>query len=274
MAKPARDMVVCLDGTNKAFGRYARVCTTRGLGSSLLLLHRNESNILRFFQLLDGDVQKIYYQPGIGTDLPAGDFNSQFRYYAPFSSSREVVRNVIYQLYDSAFGHGIGEHVQAAYEWLCNHYEPGAKIIIVGFSRGAHTARVLQAMVCTLGLLDPGMERCVPKAWAAYVTTRGQMSHPLAQQFRRSSFVIPEIHFVGLFDTVSEIGFNGWADKLTRNEITETLKYTKHVAQALAIDEQRKQFRATRVEDSQTSNDIVNGRTVAQMWFAGVHSDV
>lgn len=44
------------------------------------------------------------------------------------------------------------KHVQGAYQWLCNHYEAGAKISIVGFSRGAYTARVLSALICCLGM--------------------------------------------------------------------------------------------------------------------------
>lgn len=82
------------------------------------------------------------------------------------------------------------------------------------------------------------------------------------------------------------------ADRLTRNELTDTLKFTKHVAHALSIDEQRHQFVPNRLKFSKDANDFINGRTCSEQWcvnnlsihqaalahnvrrFAGVHSDV
>ncbi|KAJ3949665.1 uncharacterized protein N0V96_000789 [Colletotrichum fioriniae] len=40
------------------------------------------------------------------------------------------------------------------YRFICDNYNPGDEIIIVGFSRGAFTARSLAGMVCTLGFLN------------------------------------------------------------------------------------------------------------------------
>lgn len=49
--------------------------------------------------------------------------------------------------------------MREAYGFLCNNYEDGDEIIILGFSRGAFTARTLGALICQIGLLTyEGME--------------------------------------------------------------------------------------------------------------------
>ncbi|UQC87805.1 uncharacterized protein CLUP02_13325 [Colletotrichum lupini] len=55
------------------------------------------------------------------------------------------------------FGLGVKQRYQDivdCYRFICDNYNPGDEIIIVGFSRGAFTARSLAGMVCTLGFLN------------------------------------------------------------------------------------------------------------------------
>lgn len=50
-------------------------------------------------------------------------------------------------------GAGMSEHIREAYAFLCNNYESGDEIIILGFSRGAFTARSIGGIIATIGLL-------------------------------------------------------------------------------------------------------------------------
>jgi uncharacterized protein (DUF2235 family) len=58
--------------------------------------------------------------------------------------------------------------IRSAYKFLMNAYQPGSKICVFGFSRGAHTARALVAMVNTVGLLPPHNAEHVPFAYSCY----------------------------------------------------------------------------------------------------------
>lgn len=47
-------------------------------------------------------------------------------------------------------------------------YNRGDRIFMIGFSRGAFTARVLSGMIERVGLLCPGLEEIIPTAWNIY----------------------------------------------------------------------------------------------------------
>jgi uncharacterized protein (DUF2235 family) len=72
-----------------------------------------------------GDVyQLVYYASGVG----AGSFAAD-------------------RLLGGAFGFGLFHNVIACYRFLAQNYEPGDDIFIIGFSRGAYTARSVAGMV-------------------------------------------------------------------------------------------------------------------------------
>lgn len=55
-----------------------------------------------------------------------------------------------------------------AYKFLMNYYRGGDKVYLIGFSRGAFTARVLAAMIERVGLLTIGQDEIIPSAWEIY----------------------------------------------------------------------------------------------------------
>lgn len=131
-APPAgRNLVVCLDGTwnNKD----------------------SSTNVLHLYHLATGtdshDVggagQLKYYDEGVGTGL------------------LDVVSG-------GAFGVGLEINVREAYNWLVRHYEPGDRIFLFGFSRGAYTARSLAGFITHCGLLKRGAPMTVGQLWTAY----------------------------------------------------------------------------------------------------------
>ncbi len=107
-----------------------------GTGNSSNAL--NKSNVWRLMQALDVSLsdkkhreQLAFYDNGVGTSGPI------------------FVQKIV-----GAFGFGLSRNVRDLYEQLCRHYEPGDKIYIFGFSRGAFTARVLAHFIGLCGILD------------------------------------------------------------------------------------------------------------------------
>ena len=56
---------------------------------------------------------------------------------------------------DGATGTGLSANIREAYDWIGSNYsqEAGDEIFLIGFSRGAFTARSIGGMIGTLGVL-------------------------------------------------------------------------------------------------------------------------
>ncbi|KAJ0307888.1 hypothetical protein COL516b_003860 [Colletotrichum fioriniae] len=48
----------------------------------------------------------------------------------------------------------VSQDIADVYRFVCDNYNPGDEIFIVGFSRGAFTARSVSGLICNLGLLN------------------------------------------------------------------------------------------------------------------------
>ena len=48
---------------------------------------------------------------------------------------------------------GISENIRVAYAFIAKNYQPGDEIILIGFSRGAFTARSIAGFISAVGLL-------------------------------------------------------------------------------------------------------------------------
>ncbi|UQC75639.1 peptidoglycan binding domain-containing protein [Colletotrichum lupini] len=53
------------------------------------------------------------------------------------------------------FGVGLDQAIREVYNFICTNYVDGDDIILIGFSRGAFTARSVADMIATVGLLTP-----------------------------------------------------------------------------------------------------------------------
>ncbi|MES2606654.1 MAG: DUF2235 domain-containing protein, partial [Pseudomonadota bacterium] len=90
-------------------------------------------------------------------------------------------RNPIRRLVGGAFGAGIIARIVRGYTFISRNYEPGDRIVIVGFSRGAYTARALAGMVAGQGLLGKHLTadkerayRAGAQAWYRYRNQRSK----------------------------------------------------------------------------------------------------
>ncbi len=237
-------LVLCCDGTwNTADQQHeGRPCPTNVTRFALGVAERGE----------DGVTQRVYYQRGVGTG--PGE-----------------------RLRGGAFGVGLSRHVQDAYRFLVEYYEPGDELFLLGFSRGAYTARSTAGLVRNCGILRREHAGRLEEAYALY---RSRTSHPRdleSQLFRRSFSHESRIRFLGVWDTVGALGIPALGLGLSRLvnhrwEFHDTrLSSTVDAAcQALAVDEKRKPF-APALWDHET---VADRPGVEQVWFSGDHSDV
>jgi uncharacterized protein (DUF2235 family) len=245
----SRNIVICCDGTSNEFGT-------------------ENTSVVRLAQSLQRDpaLQRLYYDPGVGTLEEPGSVTAVGKWF-----SRVV---------QMAFGIGINQNVMEAYTYLMDFWEPGDKVYLFGFSRGAYTVRVLAGMLHALGLLPKGNYNLVPYMMRLYKSIRPTCFKSknrranyfkLCNEFRQTFARISgpgrrfAIHFLGVWDTVSSYG---WIYSPTTFPFTERNPSITVIRHAISIDERRAFFRQNRMEPEPASQDF------KQYWFAGVHADV
>ena len=81
------------------------------------------------------DQQVCFYDPGLGAGEVGG-------------LTLKRVRNIL----SAAVGTGIDENVIDCYEKIISYYEPGDRIILIGFSRGAYTVRAVTNVMNLCGV--------------------------------------------------------------------------------------------------------------------------
>jgi Uncharacterized alpha/beta hydrolase domain (DUF2235) len=87
-----------------------------------------------------------------------------------FSIFGRVLGQRIGKLLGVAFGIGITKNIEDAYRYLMDNFEPGDRLYLFGFSRGAFAVRCLAGMLHKVGLLQKGSGNLVPYASKIYNT--------------------------------------------------------------------------------------------------------
>lgn len=190
------------------------------------------------------------------------------------------------RLVGGATGEGLEQNVRDGYNFLVNTYQPGNRIFLVGFSRGAYTVRRLAGFICRFGLLNranyasqDALTAAIKELYQRFMAlTATHEKLPLPSEEERLSVGIEAI---GVWDTVGALGLPdhpilsmllGWNGRRDHEFIDHKLSpKVRHAYHALALDEPRAAF-----EPSPWESDPVreaNG-TLKQVWFAGAHSNV
>lgn len=243
------------------------------------------SNVLRLYRTLKKDEQQlVYYDPGVGT------FAAE-HWFSRFTTKIKLVLGL-------ATGWGLDANVKQAYRFLVENYRTyGAKpdgsgtvrdqIYIIGFSRGAYTARVLAGFINAFGLIEPRNLNLLEYAYRAYkrIGEGRQNSQNAYAEMRQFERVIgtqrPAIRMLGLFDTVASVierAAVGW--RLKHHAFTSINPSVQAVVHACAIDERRTMFNLTNWPKGNLyhASPFDNGNGVPQqveeVWFAGYHADI
>ena len=240
-----KNIAICCDGTANEFSE-------------------DQTNIVKLFFTLAQDPQEqiAFYHPGVGTMEPPGSLTPLHRRLT--------------RLLGQAIGAGIEHDIRDAYIYLMRSFEPGDKVFLFGFSRGAYTARALAAVLHKYGLMPPGNEPLVPYAIRMLIgihrarggTREINRLFQLADEFKESFSPTPcTTHFMGIWDTVSSVGWIGSPVKLPYIADNAEIAIGRH---AVAIDERRAFFRSNLWHPKTDGGP----KDIKQVWFPGVHCDV
>ena len=148
----------------------------------------NPTNVIKFAQAVsptgsDGMSQVVFYDPGVGTEAGLWD-----------------------RVTGGALGKGLDKNIGDAYRFLALNYEPGDQIYLLGFSRGAYTARSLAGLLRNCGLLLKTHLDQYPVAFDLYQRRDGHPNSDEASNFRRDFSQEVAIKFIGVWDTVGAMG--------------------------------------------------------------------
>lgn len=229
-----KNIVICCDGTGNEFGDQ-------------------NSNVVKLYKTLICSPDQIaYYHPGLGT---MGARNALTRFGKWWT-----------RLIGLAFGYGISDNVADAYLFLMRRFQPGDQVYVFGFSRGAYTARALCGMLHIVGLLTEDNEALIP--YAVRMIKSAQIQFDVAADFKKTFSRECKPHFVGVWDTVSSVG---WVYNAVRFPFTTAIRNPdlNIVRHAVSIDEHRAFFRQNLFGQPHDPP-----QDVREVWFAGVHSDV
>lgn len=256
----ARNLVVCCDGTGNIWD------------------NDYDTNVVKLTRLLTkSESQILYYDPGVGTSntYPSIGLGNRIKTF-----TNEVV--------GLAFGGGVYENIGEAYGFLVEQYQPGDRIFLFGFSRGAFTVRCLAGMVNLFGITRPGTEPMIPTMTRIYFQpfdkagksgkTRESCAEDIRAVFTREG-KDARVYFLGVWDTVSTVGGLPLSKKNITSSATIAGKNYDHVRHAVALDEYRQAY-APRLylgESKKQGKDLnfdSGDKSVKQIWFTGAHSDV
>lgn len=241
----AKNIVICFDGTGNQI---------RASGNT---------NVVRGYDMMVHDLtdrQISYYDPGVGTDPVVGTYTPGGQFIA--------------RLLGVTFGIGLRAKLAQAYTYLIERWEPGDRIFIFGFSRGAFCARGLAGLLNSVGMLRAGSQNLVPYAVSLYAQSctdwsaeRWDELHSFSRTVARredGKFSIP-VAYLGLWDTVSAPGIFKRSMQWPYAPSVPNALAGRH---AVAIDERRRPYREYLIKF------LGDQRLVDEAWFAGIHSDI
>jgi uncharacterized protein (DUF2235 family) len=274
-----KNIILCSDGTgNRAI---------KGRGTNVFKLF--ESLDLHTHEHAESIRQVAFYDDGVGTE-----------------------KLKLLKILGGAFGVGLGRNVRQLYTELVRVYNPGDRIFLFGFSRGAFTVRTLAGLIVGCGIIDRSgirtereLKKRVVEAYEAYRYRYAawlQMvfrnpKNPLDRQAVKKRAAekraalrekvgvhpIPDpekeklIRFIGVWDTVAAVGL----------PFDEATKFINRAIYRFSFPDQRlsplvkRACHALAIDDERRTfhptlwdhRDNDHDR-IEQVWFPGVHSNV
>jgi uncharacterized protein (DUF2235 family) len=257
----SKNIILCSDGTGNRVGKHRGTNVWKLYRALDRHGHKDDS---------DGVEQISFYDDGVGS----GDFK-------------------LFKVLGGVFGWGLSRSVRDLYTFLVNNYEPGDRVYLFGFSRGAFTVRALAGMICACGVLDRNkctsnqmLKDQVKKALKVY---RKNAEKPEATQLFREEWGIFDdelapnghvnIKLIGVWDTVDAVGtpFDELRDWLSNFKILryrfpnhELHEWVENGFHAVSIDDERHSF----LPIMWNENNKTAHQRIEQVWFSGAHSNV
>lgn len=211
----AKNILIFSDGTGQAGG---------------LRPEQRLSNIYKLYRAtkigpesdIDPKNQLAFYDAGLGSELDDSVVNLPFLRW-------------FWKLFSSVTGTGISRNIADCYEYILKNYNPGDRIYLFGFSRGAYTVRCLGGVLKYCGvpttdadgkpivnfgsairkIADEAVNDVYGHGAGKNPTTYAPEREIKGERFRKKynsdvegkSNAIP--YFIGVFDTVAALGMKG-----------------------------------------------------------------
>jgi hypothetical protein len=217
------------------------------------------TNVYKLFKMLKSDK---------GGYVPEGDFDASLCkkykgkqigfYYAGVGNKYDS--DPFLQMLGMATGMGAGEIIERAYLDLIRVYQPGDRVFIVGFSRGAAIARLLARTIDARG---------APRAvWTLKLFGKHRTL------WGSSKKAPVRINVLVCWDTVGSFGVAKTIAGINFQQLNlfKDLTVPGNVAQAyhmVALDEQRDSFEPTLMDP-----DPIRPERIIEVWFAGDHANI
>jgi uncharacterized protein (DUF2235 family) len=285
----SKNIVFCADGTWNGPGQEGPA--DQGDPSS---------NVFKFYLNLAGQdvVDSVVFRAANEQERKAVGADGQVTQIAKYLHGVGDSDNKLVRLIGGTTGAGLITRILRGYTFISRNYTPGDQIHVVGFSRGAYTARALVGLINQRGLLDASRNdlqdkdlayRLSASVWADYrreAISQGAEAPTRIMRLERLLDDLPgffsrrandiamvapvTVAAVGVWDTVGALGipeYNAQAAQLDEFKFADSVlgARVKRAFHAVAIDEQRVDFTPTLWQTDPR---------VTQLLFPGAHSDV
>lgn len=281
-----KTIVFCADGTWNGPGQPEEQEEQGGRRTNVFKLFLNLSGDLSPDSLRSADEQE---RTVVGAD---GKPTQIAKYLHGVGDSK----NFLVRVLGGGGGAGLVTRIVRGYTFISRNFEPGDRIFIVGFSRGAYTARALAGLIVARGLLDPTQtdlagdraqayrlgsaewftyRRGVLKEHKSLLRTLAEVAVDLPG-FLQSPATAPRIadvpiEAVVVWDTVGSLGIPAYNLKtdtqLDAFQFADLVLSPKvrHGLHAVSVDERRSNFTPTLWDPDDR---------IVQVLFPGAHADV
>lgn len=250
-ARAPINIVLCADGTGNSGGKLR--------GTNVWHIYNAVARHRQAGEDRAAVAQVAFHDDGVGTE-----------------------QNKILRTLGGAFGYGFSRNVRELYAALVKTYQPGDRIYLFGFSRGAYTVRALGGLITKCGVLKPDakgpkgtLDSAIEAAFKAYRASGRSQAESFKGAFQPHRDV--EIQCIGVWDTVDAVGvpFDWLRDLLSkvikwRFHDSDLSPLVRNGFHAIAIDDERETFDPVMWNETNKPD----GQVIEQVWFAGVHSNV
>lgn len=245
-ARP-KNIVVCLDGTSNTPDQQE-------------MGFLSQTNVFKLFKMLKADKS--------GTFAPTGRFNATLcktyddkqigLYFTGIGNKFD--NDPVVGMLSQATGMGASGIIERAYLDVMRVWRPGDRVFIVGFSRGAASARLLSRVIDHRGAPS--------SIWTLQLFGRHWSFLP-----SRRKQPIP-IDVLGCWDTVGSFGIAKTIAGINFQQLNllHDMSIPDNVAKAyhmVALDEERQEFEPTLMEP-----DPIRPDRILEVWFSGTHAGV
>ena len=140
-----KTIVFCADGTWNGPGQPEEQEEQGG----------RRTNVFKLFLNLAGDLSPDSLRSADEQERVVAGADGKPTQIAKYLHGVGDSKNFLVRVLGGGGGAGLVTRIVRGYTFVSRNFEPGDRIFIVGFSRGAYTARALAGLIAARGLLDP-----------------------------------------------------------------------------------------------------------------------